>query len=165
MGGAKVNAPLSSHLLLSLYSFLFGVFGAALAALLRSAFSALRLLPCTEKGGRLASAFRIPGRAKRTRKCGFYVGYFFYDLLCGVGFFALYMLFLYAYSEGVFRLYSLLLAVLGLFLAKAPAMRLFSFPTALLGASIRFFPFWIYRIFKRLRGKGGKKLDENRNIV
>ena len=164
MGGTKVNAPLSSRLLFCLWSFLFGIFAAALAALLRSVLSALRLLPCIGRAeGRLASAFRLPPRKKREGR--HFVGYFLYDLSCGVGFFSLYTLFLYGYGGGVFRWYSLLLAVLGLLLAKAPALRLIALPAAFLSALARFFPFCVYRIFKRLREKGDKKLDESGNIV
>ena len=160
-----MSAPLSSRLLFCLYSFLFGVGAAVLASLLRSVFTALRLLPCTEKRGRIASAFRLPSIRKEKKKRLFFIGYFFYDFLCGIGFFSLYMLFLYAYGGGALRLYAFLLSLLGLWLAKRPVSRLFAFPCDLLGAVLRLIPYCVYRILKRLRGKGGKKLDENGNMV
>ena len=164
MGGREVNAPLPTHLLFCLYSFLFGAVAASAAALLRSVLSALCLLPREAVGyPRLHALFRI--RTEKKGKRSFTLGYFLYDLLAGVGFFALYMLFLYAHNSGAFRLYSLLLSFLGLLLFRKPALRILSLPFALLGALLRLLPWGFFMLFKRMFGKGGKKLDERANIV
>ncbi len=160
---------LASRLLFCLYSLLFGAVVSLLGALLRSVFSALRFLPCAESSpSRIDALFRIKRDAKHQKKKKsprFFLGYLFYDTLCGVGFFSLYMLFLYACNGGVFRLYSLLLALCTLFLLRAPFARVLRVPTALFAALLRFFPWCVYAFFKRIGGKGRKKLDEKTNMV
>ena len=113
-----MHVTLSSVLLFCLFSFLFGVFAAFFFQVCYAIFAALRWLPYGQKGSKEKD--EKPSAAGTVKK-RYVFGYFFFDTSSLVIIAALYLIFLYAVNEGVFRLYSLLLALCGGILFFRPA--------------------------------------------
>ena len=110
-------------------------------------FSALRVLPPLDSEG------------KREKK--HLVGYFFFDLLFCLTTGAAYMLFLFALHNGIFRVYSLLLAFCGAYLLRHAVRRFFASPVFFLFDRVMgvfFYP--IRTLLRKCTRKNAKKLDE-----
>ena len=183
MGHALMGAPLSFVLLFCLFSFLFGVLLAAFSEGYRAAFAALHLFPL-DGGVRTPLSSLCPLRngkkktpaSKKTRTGRpslSVIGCFLYDLSLWVLLASFYMIFLYAANNGIFRFYSLLFTVLGFFLLRDMASRLFFRPLLFLlswlfsasGLLLRL-PLWLsLRFFRFVTRKKRKMLDEKCEMV
>ena len=153
MGCALMGAPLRDGLLFCFFSLLFGGGAVLYTELLKRIFTAFFLLP-RGKGEKISFRFAV--------------GFFFYDLFLCTSLSSAYMIFLYLANEGVFRVYSLLLCVLG-FLLFMPFARTFSRPFGFLLSEIALcvtFPLRrLVQIFRRLVRKKRKRLDEKGEMV
>ena len=149
-----MGAPLREDLLFCLFSLLFGGAASLFAECLRTVFTALRLL--SRRGQEPPPPLRVK------------IGFFLYDTLLFPSMASFYMIFLYFVNEGVFRVYSLLLCVLG-FLLFAPLARLIACPLhSVLSWIIRLLctPVRIFRrFFMRGAEKKHKRLDEKGEMV
>ena len=135
------GASLGHGLLFCLFSFVFGMGTAAFRAVLFGVLAGARLLPS-------------PVREEKRNKVLSFFGYLFFDLTFFVLTASAYTVFLYAVNDGVLRLYSLLLALLGVMLLHRPAERLLARP--------------LYRLFSlpithvgRLFRRIGEKIKRN----
>lgn len=184
MGHALMGAPLSFVLLFSLFSFLFGVLLAVFSEGYRAVFSALHLFSL--EGGVLRTPLsslcplrngkkKTPAskKSRKGRPSLSVIGCFLYDLSLWVLLASFYMIFLYAANNGIFRFYSLLFTVLGFFLLRKMASRLFFRPLlfllswlfSALGLLLRL-PLWLsLRFFRFVARKKRKMLDEKCEMV
>lgn len=149
-----MGAPLGEDLLFCLFSLLFGGLASVFTECLRTLFTAFGLIP------RETSERKLSVRVA--------LGYFVYDVLLYPSLAALYLIFLFFTHEGVFRVYSLLLCVLGFFLftpvarwLTRPLGYLLSRAWKLIGAPVRLFCGFLRRLPRKKR----KRLDENGKMM
>lgn len=146
-----MDAPLRVGLLFCLSSFLFGGAAAFFAELLRAIFISLRLLTCKREKNKISPRVVI--------------GFFFYDILLFTSLASFYMIFLFVANEGILRIHSVLLALLGFFLLRPLARKAF-YPVERILSWIFALPFRLLRFFlERLSRKKRKRLDEDGKMV
>lgn len=108
------------------------------------------------------SAFRIlPPLDAAEKKKKYIFGYLFFDLFFCLTVSSAYMIFLFAVHNGVFRVYSLLLACGGAYLLRHAARRFCFYPVFFLfdrGMGVFFYP--IRALLRKCTRKNAKKLDE-----
>ena len=157
-----MRVTLPSLLLFCLFSFLFGVFCSLFLWMTRALCSALRVLPYRE---------RQEQKEKKTKR-RYVFGYFFFDFFSCVFLAVFYLIFLYAANGGAFRLYSLLLAVLGGVFFYAPAERIaypvFFVSSRIVSLLLRFFKFpflAVVRLLQKKKRKAPSLLDETEKMV
>ena len=135
-----------SELFFCLFSVLFGVGAAFFHGLLHGTFSAFRILP--------------PLDAVEKKK-KYIFGYLFFDLFFCLTVSSAYMIFLFAAHNGVFRVYSLLLACGGAYLLRHAARRFCFYPAFFLFArALRWISLPIRWLLRKCTRKNKKKLDE-----
>ena len=118
--------------------------------------------------GRDNGAAEIEAEKKKKKKGSrpFFFGYLLLDLFFFLLFAVCYLLFLFLWHDGVFRLYSLLLAALGAGLFHRVARTLVARPVAfLLSLPVRLLSMAFSRVLAFCRRKKSKQLDETDKIV
>ena len=168
------EATHASSLLFCLFSFLFGVGMSGTHAVLYGVLAAARLLPLAPKrapdteASPSATDGTLPTLSEKARS--FFLGYLVLDVATFFLFAVLYLLFLFLWNDGVFRLYSLLFAVFGSLLTHRKARFFIARPVAFLLS----FPFralrWLFassfrQVLAISRRKKPKQLDETDKMV